>query len=183
VQDSRRQHVVPYTERVRAEACRNIELTFYDLLDQLHTVAHANSTEHGGGVVTLNSCNIEVTGDDGYGIATQSGDSVSPIPDPITTISATNTTITMTGDRDVCALSFGGTVLLTNCVATLNGNNGWGIEAVDYFLRGSTVTAKDTMLTVTGNGNEFVSAYYGGVPIHIRRLILSLQPLMSSIQR
>jgi hypothetical protein len=28
---------VPYTERGRAEACGNIELTFYDLLDQLHT--------------------------------------------------------------------------------------------------------------------------------------------------
>jgi hypothetical protein len=28
---------VPYTEWVRAEACGNIELTFYDLLDELHT--------------------------------------------------------------------------------------------------------------------------------------------------
>ena len=28
---------MPYTERFRAEACGNIELTFYDLLGQLHT--------------------------------------------------------------------------------------------------------------------------------------------------
>jgi hypothetical protein len=45
VQDSRRQHVVPYTERVRAEACGNIELTFYDLLDQLHTGHYAPGVE------------------------------------------------------------------------------------------------------------------------------------------
>ena len=44
-QDSRRQHVVPYTERVRAEACGNIELSFYDLLDQLHTGHDAPGVE------------------------------------------------------------------------------------------------------------------------------------------
>jgi len=47
VQDSRRQHVVPYTERVRAEACGNIELTFYDLLDQVHTGHDAPGVEEG----------------------------------------------------------------------------------------------------------------------------------------
>ncbi len=45
MQDSRRQHVVPYTERVHAEACGNIELTFYDLLDQLHTGHDAPGVE------------------------------------------------------------------------------------------------------------------------------------------
>ncbi len=45
MQDSRRQHVVPYTEQVRAEACGNIELTFYDLLDQLHTGHYAPGVE------------------------------------------------------------------------------------------------------------------------------------------
>ena len=45
MQDSRRQHVVPYTERVRAETCGNIELTFYDLLDQLHTGHDAPGVE------------------------------------------------------------------------------------------------------------------------------------------
>ena len=45
MQDSRRQHVVPYTEWIRAEACGNIELTFYDLLDQLHTGHDAPGVE------------------------------------------------------------------------------------------------------------------------------------------
>jgi hypothetical protein len=38
-------YLVPYTERVRAEACGNIELTFYDLLNQLHTGHDAPGVE------------------------------------------------------------------------------------------------------------------------------------------
>jgi hypothetical protein len=45
VQDSRSQRVAPYAERVRAEACGNIELTFYDLLDQLHASHDASGVE------------------------------------------------------------------------------------------------------------------------------------------
>ena len=36
---------MPYTEWVRVEACGNIELTFYDLLDQLHTGHDAPGVE------------------------------------------------------------------------------------------------------------------------------------------
>ena len=36
---------LPIQERVRAEACGNIELVFYDLLDQLHTGHDAPAVE------------------------------------------------------------------------------------------------------------------------------------------
>jgi outer membrane autotransporter protein len=64
---------------------------------------------------------------------------------------------------DVCASSYDGAVFLTSCVVTLNCNTGWGMGGEDVFLRGSTLSAKDTKLTVTGNGNEIVYAYWGGV--------------------
>ena len=80
---------------------------------QIGAFAHGAATELGGGVVSLTGCNIKLTGDDGYGLGTQSGSSTQP-PHP-TTVSATNTQINMIGDRNICAVSFDGAVILTNC--------------------------------------------------------------------
>src|SRR4029077_3362110 len=77
-------------------------------------------------------------------------------------INATDTKITMIGDRNVCANSYGGAVVLTRCTLTLEGNSYGAIGADDTFMRGSTASAKDTTITVTGNGNEIAYAYFGG---------------------
>jgi hypothetical protein len=111
---------------------------------QVGAFVHANLNEVGGGVMSLTNCTVLLTGDDGYGLSVQYGK----------TLNATGTTINMTGDRNVGANSYGGAVSLTNCNVTLTGNAYGAIGADDTSLRGSTASATNTTISVTGNQNK-----------------------------
>jgi hypothetical protein len=112
-----------------------------------------SETAPSGGVLSLTSCKINVTGDDGVGVAIQGG----------RTLSATDTSITMIGNRDELADSYTSAIVLTNCNLELIGNDGFGIVTNDKRVRGSTISAKDTMISVTGDRNQIAAAYNGGV--------------------
>jgi hypothetical protein len=80
-------------------------------------------------------------------------------------LSATDTKINM-GPRAVGAYAYSGAKLdLTNCVITITdstGALGWGTSAQNAGLSGTTLTATDTTVSVTGDNKSGVSSYFGG---------------------
>jgi outer membrane autotransporter protein len=85
-------------------------------------------------------------------------------------LSATNTTILMNSRNSIGAFAFGplAQLFLTNCIVTQTNSNGlgWGIVAeddTDNPQRPPTILiAKNTMISVTGDGNDVVAAYFRG---------------------
>jgi hypothetical protein len=86
--------------------------------------------------------------------------------DPLSTLSATNTSIVIES-RDFGAFAFSGAKLTlsgTSTLTILNGSNSIGLYSFavgngpDFLNRVTTLTATDMVISVTGNGNIFVRA-------------------------
>ena len=92
------------------------------------------------------------------------------------TLSATDTTVVIT-DHDIGAYAFGsGKLSLTGTsTVTLNGSNSWGIitenDPGDDVV--TTLTATDTMISVTGDHNQFVAALRAGTITTINNCIVT----------
>jgi hypothetical protein len=89
---------------------------------------------------------------------------------PGSTLSATNTTILMNRRNSIGAFAFtGGQLSLTDCIVTQENSNGlgWGIGTQDDTHDPQTpnptiLSAKNTTISVTGDGNDIVAAYFAG---------------------
>ena len=89
---------------------------------------------------------------------------------PRSTLSATGTTILMNARNSIGAFAYtGGQLSLTNCIVTQEDSNGigFGIATQDDTRDPQTpnptiLKATDTVISVTGDGNDIVAAYFAG---------------------
>jgi outer membrane autotransporter protein len=98
--------------------------------------------------------------------ATQNVNRAIEAADPGSSLSATDTTININGNLNAGAFAFHGATLSLIGTSSVNmtGSNGFGIASqtsrADELP--TTLTATDTMITVTGDANDIVAAYFRG---------------------
>ncbi|PWT85409.1 MAG: hypothetical protein C5B58_03140 [Acidobacteria bacterium] len=139
------------------------------ILDLLNTVQTPNPSHQRGGLadsggeITLNNATINLGPGPGPGSPNRGLD----CDEPGSTLTATDTIITGQGGGNIGVFAFhGGNASIggTKSIISMTGDGGYGI-ASQTSLRDHEVTtlkATNTTISVTGNSNDIVAAYFSG---------------------